>query len=114
LGGISHNVLSMRRSSPPNRQTAGLWWAGMWVRENRTKRSDCGFSNPEGANGARSAYCLLSAVSVSYSNICLYKYIFNNALFDIILLSFSFIFLSYMQILNHPIFLFSHILKVTL
>jgi len=34
----------------------------MWVRENRTKRSDCGFSNPEGANSARSSYRLFGEV----------------------------------------------------
>jgi len=48
---ISYNVLSMRRSSSPYKKKPQVfWWAGMWVRENRTKRSDCGFSNPEGAN----------------------------------------------------------------
>jgi hypothetical protein len=42
-------------------QTEGLRWAGMWVRENRTKAlsADCGFSNPEGAISARSANRLL-------------------------------------------------------
>jgi len=35
---MSHNVLSMRRSSPPNEKKPQVfWWAGMWVRENRTK-----------------------------------------------------------------------------
>jgi len=33
------------------KQTVGLRWAGMWVRENRTKArsADCGFSNPVAA-----------------------------------------------------------------
>ena len=43
------------------KQTAGLRRAGMWVRENRIKggQPDCGFSNPEGANSARSANRML-------------------------------------------------------
>jgi len=37
LGKLAHNVLNMRRSSPSYKKTEGFWWAGMWVRENRTK-----------------------------------------------------------------------------
>ena len=50
------------------KQTAGLRWAGMWVRENRKKAlsADCGFSNPEGANSARSANRVLNEVVISY------------------------------------------------
>ena len=35
---------------------------------------DCGFSNPEGANSARSAYCLLSEVACYY-NVPLTKFL---------------------------------------
>jgi len=67
---MSLNVLSMRRSSPPykkNRRFLVGWNVG--ERKSHKAVGDCGFSNPEGANSARSAYCLLSAVSVSNSNI---------------------------------------------
>jgi len=59
---ISPNVLSMRRSSPPykaNRRFAVGWNVG--ERKPHKAVGDCGFSNPEGANSARSAYCLLGA-----------------------------------------------------
>ena len=60
---ISPNVLSMRRSSPPykaNRRFAVGWNVG--ERKPHQAEGDCGFSNSEGANSARSAYCLLCAV----------------------------------------------------
>jgi len=35
---FSLNVLNMRRSSPPYKKKPQVfWWAGMWVRGNRTK-----------------------------------------------------------------------------
>ena len=58
------NVLSMRRSSPPykaNRRFAVGWNVGE-RKPHKAACGDCGFSNPEGANSARSAYCLLYAV----------------------------------------------------
>ena len=64
---MSPNVLSMRRSSPPykaNRRFAVGWNVG--ERKPHKAEGDCGFSNPEGANSARSAYCLLSAGFLSY------------------------------------------------
>jgi len=53
----------MRRSSPPykaNRRFAVGWNVG--ERKPHKAVGDCGFSNPEGANSARSAYCLLNDV----------------------------------------------------
>jgi len=35
-------------------------------RKSHKAEGDCGFSNPEGANSARSAYCLLSEVWNAY------------------------------------------------
>jgi len=52
----------MRRSSPPykaNRRFAVGWNVG--ERKPHKGEADCGFSNPEGANSAHSAYCLLCA-----------------------------------------------------
>ena len=63
MGQMLHNVLSMRRSSPPykaNRRFAVGWNVG--ERKPHKAVGDCGFSNPEGAKSARSAYCLLSEV----------------------------------------------------
>ena len=60
---MAYNVLSMRRYSPPykaNRRFAVGWNVG--ERKPHQAEGDCGFSNPEGANSARSAYCLLYAV----------------------------------------------------
>ena len=68
---IAHNVLSMRRSSPPykaNRRFAVGWNVG--ERKPHKAEGDCGFSNPEGAKSARNAYCLLCAglpFPISYS-----------------------------------------------
>ena len=57
------NVLSMRHSSPPykaNRRFFGGLECGL--EKPHKAVGDCGFSNPESANSARSAYCLLYAV----------------------------------------------------
>ena len=67
LGQMSHNVLNMRRSSPPykaNRRFAVGWNVG--ERKPHKAEGDCGFSNSEGANSARSAYCLLNDVPLCY------------------------------------------------
>ena len=58
---LAHNVLSMRRSSPPykaNRRFAVGWNVG--ERKPHKAVGDCGFSNPEPPNRRRSSYCLLS------------------------------------------------------
>ena len=64
----------------------------MWVRENRTKRSDCGFSNPEGANSARSVNHLLNegktyyeAASMDAGGVLFYSIFVNIISYSIIL-----------------------------
>jgi len=60
---MSHNVTGIRRSSPSykaNRRFAVGWNAG--ERKPHKAEGDCGFSNPEGANSARSVYRLLDEV----------------------------------------------------
>ena len=57
----------MRRSSPPykkNRRFLVGWNVG--ERKPHKCEADCGFSNPEGANSARSAYCLLNEGKTYY------------------------------------------------
>jgi hypothetical protein len=64
LARISHNVTGIRRSSPPykaNRRFAVGW--NVAKRKPHKGEADCGFSQPEGANSARSVYRMLSDVS---------------------------------------------------
>ena len=63
---MSFNVTGIRRSSPPYkalRSKAVGWNVG--ERKPHKAEGDCGFSNPEGANSARSVYRLLSEVFLS-------------------------------------------------
>jgi len=59
------NVLSMRRSSPPYKKNQ-RFLVGWNVGERKPHKAvgDCGFSNLEGANSTRSAYCLLGEIKI--------------------------------------------------
>ena len=66
---LAHNVLDIRRSSPPYRalRSKAVGW-NVGERKPHKGEADCGFSNPEPPNRRRSVYRLLCDVKTCIFN----------------------------------------------